>query len=110
MSEDGGEWETMMGGVVGAAERTGEEACERRQGEEDEERSLGEEAEAKGKKTSGEAVVVEGTTACEEGEAEERWRWGGVGEADRVLPRCWVRRRSSAIPFSPAESGSPGTD
>lgn len=48
-------------------------------------RSLVVEGEAREKRTSEEAVVVEGMTKTEEGEAEGRRRWGEVGEAALLL-------------------------
>lgn len=74
-------------------------------------RSLVVEGEAREKRTSEEAVVVEGMTKTEEGEAEGRRRWGEVGEAALLLlQHCRWPRRNRATPFSLGVSGNPGTE
>lgn len=74
-------------------------------------RSLAVEGEAREKKTSEEAVVVQGMMTNEEGEAEGRKRWTKVGEAaPRLLRYCRWPRRNTVSQFSLAVSGNPGTD
>lgn len=74
-------------------------------------RSLVVEGEAREKRTSEEAVVVEGMTKTEEGEAEGRRRWGEVGEAALLLLQHYRwPRRNRATPFSLGVSGNPGIE